>query len=183
MKKIMSAATKWVYDSVDLKGLHKYVTSCSGASPHERLRLMIRHALFVVRERIADADLRNDWVRCDHFDEAVLFRYFSGEMLDEEMWQIEFDGRICEVCAAEFLAAGRTITTYATLFSCENLISGKAARTVHLEGPDINFWFDGKQPRHTKRELLRHIRICRRCRQQLRREAAAIRRISCISWD
>lgn len=179
----MSAATKWVYDCVNLRELHEYVISHCDAPLQDRLLLMVRHALFVVRERIADAELRGHCVYGDHFDEKTLVRYFSGKMSDEEMEEAEFAGRFCEVCAVEFLAAGRTLTSYAAIFGCDALLRPKTVLTPHFSGEEIDIWFDRTQSKRVKRELLRHLRICRRYREQLRHEAVAARMIKRLGLE
>ena len=148
-------------------------------NPEDRLRLVVQHSLRVMKERIAVAKEKfrslcpGVWVIyfiCRHLDEETLFRYFTGRVTRREMSDLESKCRYCSECGWEFIGVGRAVHDFAVFAVCSHLISTVAVRASHFKGDEIDAWLERRQSREQRREMLEHLKICRRCRAQMQRE-------------
>lgn len=178
------------YDYVVLGELRSYLARqekrLAWIDSDDRLRLIVQYSLGVMKSRIAEAKEEFRAIHpnaavlsfyCNHLDEETLLRYFTGGMALREMSDLEAQCRYCAECAWEFIGVGRAVSGFTILFECDHLVSPLVVRTTHLDGEEIDAWLERKQSRGQRREVLEHLKICRRCRARMRREVKARRRM------
>lgn len=166
-------------DHVVLKDLLRavYLWPSAAEDPRSRLRLMVHYSFQLMNFRIKEAKALfyarhpGAWPLTihgdqDHLNEEQLIEYFSGRITSQEARAVEWDGHYCPTCGWQLIGAGRTLTSFGIVFDCQDLIRPGAIRTHHLHQLERLDW----QTREKRRELLRHLKICRRCRWELRQE-------------
>ena len=174
------------YDYVPLDDLRDYIRRHEEDTPRtdaqNRVKLIVRYSLDVMKQRLTEAMKEFEFNCPDvvvlgfgdedaHLDEEILARYFIGQIAGREMRELEEQCRYCPECGWRLIGVGRVLTGYGLLFGIERVINPSAVRTLHLSRAEIDDWLDRRQSREVRREILGHLKICRRCHQWMREEA------------